>query len=280
MGERRRPAGAGCPGIWQIIHAFLSTVQIGITLVGILAGVFGVLTIADRLAVYLDQVPFLAPYSRPLSLIIVVVCITYLSLVIGELVPKRLALYHPERIASAVAGPMRTVSVIAYPVVRLLTNSTGTRAAPAGHPSQSEPPVTEEEINMLIGQGAQAGIFEDAEPEARARGLQAGRPGRGGSCHDPAPLYRPWSDLDEPPEYNQRLIGESPHSRFPVCRGGLDNVTGMVHTKDLLVGCLAGQTFDLGATCSRRCSSREAPRPCNCSNSSSSQASTSPACGR
>ncbi len=222
---------------------FLSTTQIGITLVGILAGAFGGATIADQLAVYLGQVLLLAPYARPVSLALVVLLITYFSLVLGELVPKRLALFNPERIASAVAAPMRTLATVAYPIVRLLTLSTELVLRLLGVRQPNEPPVTEEEINVLIGQGARAGVFEDAEPEL-VRGVFRLGDREVGAIMTPR-LDIVWLDLDEPPAENQRRIAESVHSRFPACRGSLDNVAGRVRTKELLVASLNCAPFDL-----------------------------------
>jgi putative hemolysin len=224
---------------------FLSTVQIGITLVGILAGAFGGATIADQLAVYLRRIPLLAPYSGPLSLGVVVLLITYFSLVLGELVPKRLALFNPERVASAVAGPMRTIALVTYPVVRLLTWSTELVLRLLGLRPSNEPPVTEDEINVLIGQGAEAGVFEEAEPELVRGVFRLGDREVGGIMTPRMDII--WLDPDEPAKENQRRIAESSHTRFPVCRGSLDNVVGMAQTKDLLLRSLRGEAFDLEA---------------------------------
>src|ERR1700676_4893698 len=144
-------------------NQLLATVQLGITLIGILAGAFGGATIADALASSLRALPWVAPYSGTVAFALVVACITYLSLVIGELVPKRLALNNPERIAASMVRPMRVLSPLAAPFVGLLSLSTDAvlrllRLRPSG-----EPPITEEEINVLIGEGRQAGTVEAAE---------------------------------------------------------------------------------------------------------------------
>ncbi|MBI3967084.1 MAG: DUF21 domain-containing protein, partial [Chloroflexi bacterium] len=138
-------------------NQFLSTVQIGITLVGILAGAFGGATIARSLATSIAQVPALAPYSEAIGLVLVVAAITYLSLVIGELVPKRLALNNPERVAAFVARPMQAVSAFSRPVVALLGVSTDVILRVLGVRPSDEPPVTEEEVTILIEQGTRAG---------------------------------------------------------------------------------------------------------------------------
>ncbi len=142
---------------------FLSTVQIGITLVGILAGAFGGATLAEELAARLRLIPLFVPYSEALGLGLVVLGITFLSLVIGELVPKQLALHNAERIASMVAAPMRVATVIASPVVRLLSFSTDLVLRVLRIQPSTEPAVTKEEIKILIEQGTQARMFEEAE---------------------------------------------------------------------------------------------------------------------
>lgn len=148
---------------------FLSTVQIGITLIGILSGAIGGATIALRLKTFLDSVPPLNVYSEAISIGIVVSVITYLSLVVGELVPKRLAMHNPEQIACSVAAPMRTLSRITAPVVYLLTTSTDWLLKLLGIRATEADLVTEEEIKVLIEQGTQAGMFEETEQEIVSR---------------------------------------------------------------------------------------------------------------
>lgn len=142
---------------------FLSTIQIGITLVGILAGAFGGATIAEQLGAKISTVRSLTPYGEALGLIVVVLSITYLSLVIGELVPKRLALNHPERVALVVAGPMRALARLASPVVSILSVSTSAVLTFLRMRAPTESPVTEDEIKLLIQQGTQAGVFEEVD---------------------------------------------------------------------------------------------------------------------
>lgn len=227
-------------------NRFLSTVQIGITLVGVLAGAYGGATIAEALAARLRAIPRLAPYSGPLALGAVVLVITYLSLVVGELVPKRLAMRSPEAIASLVARPMRLLSRLAAPAVQLLSASTDAvlRLLRVG-PSQ-EPPVTEEEIKLLLEQGARAGVFADIESEM-VSGVFRLADRRLGAVVTPRPEIV-WLDADDPPQVNRRKVIESGYSRFPVCRGDLDHVLGVVQAKDLLARSLAGEPFDLQAT--------------------------------
>lgn len=145
---------------------FLSTVQIGITLIGILTGVFGGATVAETLAAHFVQFPALEPYSEALGFGIVVTVITYFSLVFGELVPKRLALSSAERIATVVASIMQFLSTISGPLVSLLSASTEFVVRLLGIKPASEPTVTEEEGKILIEQGRETGVFEDVEQES------------------------------------------------------------------------------------------------------------------
>ncbi len=222
---------------------FLSTVQVGISLIGILTGAFGGATIATRLAVYVRLVPFLAPYSEPISFGIVVLSITYLSLIVGELVPKRLALNNPERIASIVAIPMRALSAIASPMVYLLSASTDLILRLLGITASTDPQVTEEEIKILIEQGTEAGTFEEAEQDMVERVFRLG---------DRQVSYlmtpRPdivWLDLDDSAEENRQKMFDNAYSRYPVCQGGLDNVLGVIPVTDLLARSFRGEPLDL-----------------------------------
>ncbi|MBE8968410.1 HlyC/CorC family transporter [Nostocales cyanobacterium LEGE 12452] len=222
---------------------FLSTVQVGISLIGILTGAFGGATIANRLAVYVRLVPFLAPYSEPISFGIVVLIITYLSLIVGELVPKRLALNNPERIASTVAIPMRALSAIASPMVYLLSASTDLILRLLGITASTEPQVTEEEIKILIEQGTEAGTFEEAEQDMVERVFRLGdRPVS--YLMTPRPDIV-WLDLDDSAEENRQKMVDSAYSRYPVCQGGLDNVLGVIPVTDLLARSFRGEPLDL-----------------------------------
>ncbi|MBD2501494.1 hemolysin family protein [Anabaena azotica] len=222
---------------------FLSTVQIGISLIGILTGAFGGATIASRLAVYVKLIPFLAPYSEAIAFGIVVVIITYLSLIIGELVPKRLALNSPERIASVVAIPMRALAALASPAVHLLSASTDLVLRILGITPSDEPQVTEEEIKILIEQGTEAGTFEEAEQDMVERVFRLGdRPVS--SFMTPRPDIV-WLDLEDTTEENRQKMTENGYSRYPVCQGGLDNVLGIIPVTDLLARSFRGDALDL-----------------------------------
>ncbi|MEH2072510.1 MAG: hemolysin family protein [Nostoc sp.] len=222
---------------------FLSTIQVGISLIGILTGAFGGATIANRLAIYVRLVPLLEPYSEPISFGIVVLIITYLSLIIGELVPKRLALNNPEGIAAFVAIPMRALSALASPMVHLLSASTDMVLRVLGVTQSSEPQVTEEEIKILIEQGTEAGTFEEAEQDMVERVFRLGdRPVS--YLMTPRPDIV-WLDLDDTAEENRQKMIDSAYSRYPVCQGGLDNVLGVIPVTDLLARSFRAEPLDL-----------------------------------
>lgn len=222
---------------------FLSTVQIGITLIGILSGALGGATVAEHLEQALQQVPALQPYSTVLSLAIVVTAITYFSLVIGELVPKRIALNAPERIACTVAKPMHRLSRWVSPLVVLLSLSTEGVIRLLGIHNGAEPTVTEEEIKVLLEQGTQAGMFEVAEQDMVARVFRLGdRPIK--AFMTPRTEIE-WLDIDAPTEENRQTIITSSHSRFPVCQDTVDNCLGYVGLRSLLSLYLTGQETDL-----------------------------------
>jgi len=222
---------------------FLSTVQIGITLVGIFAGAFGGATLATGIARYLATIPVIGVYADTISLGLVVLAITYLSLIVGELAPKRIALQNPERIASLVAKPMRRLSVLTGPVVSLLSRSTDLLLRLIGVQATEEPAVTEEEIKVMIGQGAESGVFAVAEQEMVERIFRFGD-----RAVSSLMTRRPdivWLDLEDPLEKNLAILAGRVYSRLPVCRGSLDEVVGVLRAKDLLNQSVEGKPFDL-----------------------------------
>ena len=221
----------------------LSTVQIGITLIGIVAGAYGATAIADDLAPLIaDRAPAAARFADDISFGVVIILTTYLSLVLGELAPKRLALAAPETIAGLAAPGLSVISLAAAPLVWVLKTSTEGLLRIVGLHRTKRPFVTEEEIHALIEEGQTAGIIEPEEREMisgvmrlgdrRARAIMT--PRREIVWLDP---NRPWAE-------NARLIRESGHTRFPVAEGGADNVIGVLHTKDIAA---AGAEVDLRA---------------------------------
>ncbi|MGB3518796.1 MAG: hemolysin family protein, partial [Elainellaceae cyanobacterium] len=229
-------------------NRFLSTVQVGITLIGILAGAFGGATLSQSLAVYLKRVPIalIAESSDAIALVVVVLSITYLSLILGELVPKRLALNHPEKIAASVAVPMRFLSVMTAPVVHLLTTSTEWVLKVLGiEANPNEPLVTEDEIKVLIRQGTEAGMFEMAEQDMLERVFRL-------SDQTVSALMTPrpdilWLDLNDTIDMNRQKLIRSNHTRFPVCQNSLDNMLGVVSVTDVLARSLTEQAIDFTA---------------------------------
>jgi putative hemolysin len=218
-------------------NVFLSTVQIGITLVGVLAGAVGGATLSEALAVSLALIPRLAPYSESLAIVIVVVGITAVTIWLGELVPKRLALHSPERIARAVAGPMLIVSKLFSPLVKLLSAATNLVLRLLGVKSSSEPLITEEELQVLIDQGTQAGIFEESEQDMVEGVFSLGEQ-RVYSLMTPRTEIV-WLDIEDTIEEIRFKISENEYSRFPVRQDTLDVILGIVKARDMLVASLS-----------------------------------------
>lgn len=188
-------------------------------------------------------IPFLAAYSQPVSFGLVVLIITYLSLIVGELVPKRLALNNPEAIAAFVAIPMRALAAIASPAVYLLSASTEMVLRVLGIRPSTEPQVTEEEIKILIEQGTEAGTFEEAEQDMVERVFRLGdRPVSAFMTPRPDIV---WLDLEDSAEENREKMVDSAYSRYPVCQEGLDNVLGVIPVTDLLARSFKGEPLDL-----------------------------------
>jgi putative hemolysin len=224
-------------------NRFLSTVQVGITLVGIFAGAIGGATIAQALNGLLVQLPLIEPYASAISLVVVVGTITFFTVVLGELVPKRVALQNTERIAAAVARPMRSLSVLTWPIVRLLGLTTDAVLSLLRLEAQPKTSLTEEEIRMLVEQGAQAGIIEQVERDmVESVFLLGDRPLE--AIMTPRPEIV-WLDVNMPDEQVRQVVKSSSHSRFPVCDGQLDKTLGLVRAKDLLADCLAGERLRL-----------------------------------
>lgn len=217
---------------------FLSTVQIGITLVGILAGAFGGATLSAKLAVAVAEVPAFASYANPIAIFIVVSAITYFSLIIGELVPKRVALSNPEGRAMLIAKPMSGLSRLAAPFVWFLTISTNLVLKVFGLGKEVEAPPSAAEVTHMIEQGATAGVFHKAE-RAMVEGVLR---------LDERPVTEimtrrtriVWLNVIDSDEVNWRKIVASGHSQFPVYEGTRDNVIGMVTVKALWANAAAG----------------------------------------
>jgi putative hemolysin len=224
-------------------NTFLATVQIFITLTGTLLGAFSGATLADPITQALRQVPALEPYSEGLAIALVVLVITYLSLIIGELVPKQLALNNPENVASLIAPPMRLLSRLAAPLVSFLNWSSNALIRLMGIKPNPEGQVTEEEIKVMINQGTQDGVFHEVERHMVEHVFRLGDLHVGALMTPRTDIT--WLDVNDSPEVIRQTISESRFSRYPVAQGSLDNVLGVVQTKDLLVRALDGKSPDL-----------------------------------
>jgi putative hemolysin len=223
--------------------SFLATIQVGITVIGITSGAFGEAKLTRGLSEWLSQWAVLDRHSEAIAVTIVITGITLAALIFGELVPKRLALLDPERVASLVAGPMQALSRVAYPLVRALGAVTDGILRLLGLRATGESPVTEEEIKVLMEQGAEAGVFEAHEQQLVSRVFRLDELRVTGVMTPRGDII--YLDLEEPLEENVRRIAAGHHSRFPVVRGGLGDVAGIVLAKTLLEESLAGRPVEL-----------------------------------
>jgi len=224
-------------------NMFLATVQIGITLISVMIGVVGGATLAEPLEKILVRIPILSQYAASISLGIVVVSITIVSIVIGELLPKRIALHNPELFASTLAGPMIFVSRIFTPLVWIFSQLTDGLLRLLGVKPGAEPTVTEEEIHLLIDQGTQAGVFEESEQDM-VEGVFSLGDQRVYSLMTPRTdiIYL---DISDSIEEIRTKIAECEFSRFPVRQDSLDTILGIVKARDLLVRSLSSEEIRL-----------------------------------
>ncbi|MCD4674288.1 MAG: hemolysin family protein [Anaerolineaceae bacterium] len=225
-------------------NRLLSTVQVGITLVGVFSGALGGATLSDDLAPLLVRVLSLDEVTaQVVALVLVTLTIAYFSLVIGELIPKRLALGNPEKIAVSYARFFRSLAWLTSPVIRLLSVSTDLGLRILGVKESNEPPVTEEEIRVLLQQGTEFGVFEKEEHNIMESVFRFGDR-RVDAIMTPHTEIT-WLDLEEEFPESLEKIMNSRYTRFPVAKGGLDNVIGVLLTKDLLQNTLHDQNIDL-----------------------------------
>jgi putative hemolysin len=214
-------------------NRFLPTVTIGITLVGILSGAIGGAPIADALAAQLDKFSALMPVSHSLSLTIVVILLTFVTMLFGELVPKRIALYNAEKIASGIAGFMTFVAAVLTPFVWLLGKSTDMMLHLLRIKHTDELPVTEEELLVQLNEGTQAGVFEESEQDM-VEGVFSLSDQRVNALMTPRNEII-WLDVNDSAAEIRRVVKDCPFSRFPVGDDSLDNLVGVVKAKDLLL---------------------------------------------
>ena len=227
-------------------NSFLSTVQVGITLIGVLAGAFGGAGIAEVLAVQFERVSWLAPYATSTAFAIVVAIITFLSLIIGELVPKNIALANPERVASLVARPMTALAKVGGPLVRVLTATTNFVLRLFGLGAVAESGVTEQDIRAMVEQGAESGVVDATEQVIVENTFRLGD-----RTVEAIMTPRPdvlWVDIADPPEQLRTQLAEAVRERFLVCDGDLDQVVGIVFAEDLVARAVMGDPISDAAS--------------------------------
>lgn len=222
---------------------FLSSVQVGITSIGILSGAIGEAAIASRITVALEQLPVLAPYAERIALAIMVIALTYVSLILGELVPKRLAMTHPERIATLIARPMQILARIGQPLVSLLSGSTDTILRLLGVRAASQPAVTLEDIKILFRQGTAEGVLEPSESEMVTNVLNLDERHVGATLTPRSDVV--FLDTRDTLDRIREKLHQDPHSVLPVCDGGLDHVLGFIRSARVFDQMLDGSAPDL-----------------------------------
>lgn len=221
---------------------FLSTVQIGITLIGLLTGMYSGDNITSDFEQFISKIEVLKPYSHTLAVGSVLVLITYLSLVLGELVPKRIGMAKPEAISKLMARPMNILSAVTAPFIGLLGLSSDL-IIKILNVKPSENAVTEEEIKTLIQEGTTGGVFEEIEQEIVHNVFQLGDKKVTSLMTNRQEIV--WLDVEDTVEENKAKIYESRHSIYPVCRGTVDDVVGLIYVKDLIVSGIDEQLADM-----------------------------------
>ena len=219
-------------GIANKPESFLSTVQIGITLIGILTGIYSGDKIVDDFVVLLKGIPFLKPYAEGVATAIVVILLTFFTLILGELVPKRLGLNAPEAIAKWSAGPMRIITSVTWPFVWLLNKTSGLLIRLLNIQS-TENQVTEEEIKAIISEGTEHGAIEEQEQEIIERIFHLGDRNITSLMTHRSDIV--WFDVNDSEDTIKEKILREPHSVYPICDGSIDNIKGIVSIKDMYV---------------------------------------------
>jgi len=245
-GDKRAAGAKVAAQLREKPERFLSTVQIGITMIGVLSGAFGAATVSQPLGEMLSRVEWIGDYGAPLGLGLVVVFVTILTLVIGELVPKRVALGNPEYIASGIARPMLGLSRLFGPFVDLLSTLSDLMLRFLGISAEPVSQVTEEEIRQLVIEGAEAGAIEDVERDIVHRVFRLGDK----LAYDIMTPRRqvPWLDYDAPLEKNVEVIRASQSMRYVVGRGPQREPIGVIRAEELL-GSMPGEfNIDLFAS--------------------------------
>ncbi|MCX6247869.1 MAG: hemolysin family protein [Bacteroidetes bacterium] len=222
---------------------FLSTIQVGITLIAILIGVFGGTGLTHELDTKLFSLGIVEPYSYNLSLVIIVFLITFFSIIIGELVPKRMGMTNPESIAMAIAKPMVLLSRIMWPFVWLLSRTTDIIVNIFGIRKKGDSQVTEEEIRALLEEGTEVGEIQEIEQDIVERVFHLGDQRIGALMTHRNDIA--WLNSEQSNDENVKIITDNTHSIYPLCVKELDNVLGIIYAKDLLIAMLKQPDLDL-----------------------------------
>ena len=224
---------------------FLSTMQVGITLISILTGALGEATLSESLRKELSAIPLLAPVADVMSFVLVVILITLTSVFIGELIPKRIALSNPEKIAASVIVPIRFFTILFYPVERFLTFFSDGILKILGIKPNQNPPVTEEELKVMLREGRDAGVFHEVEQNLAENMLTLDDKGTHGYLTQRVDVL--FFERDTAPEDVRKAVLENPETEtFPVCEGGMDNVVGMVDARRILTALAEGTFHGIG----------------------------------
>ena len=245
LAKEGRPGAQAALALAADPARMLAAVQVGFTTSATLAGIFSGVTLAERVEEALLLVPVLATYGKPLSIVIVTICVTYAALVIGELAPKHIALSNPEAIAARVARPLAFVARAATPLIWLLNASTDLLLRLLHVPPRQERALTEDDIHYLVAEGARVGVIHSVERDMIEGVLDlADSPVR--SIMTPRPHVQ-WVDLNSSKEQILGRVRSCPHAQLLVCRASIDDIVGIVRKQDLIDQVLDGRSPDVEA---------------------------------
>lgn len=243
LADNNSPGAQSALALHNEPSIFLSTIQVGITTVGILSGAIGESALSNPLAAWLASLGLSEDYARGTSMTVVVTGLAYFSVVIGELVPKQLALLAPEKISSLIAPPMNMLARLSRPLVWLLSTSSTSLLKLMGAVRKDTSPVTNEEIRVLMEQGAQAGVFHESEQAIVSNVLRLDEQRIAEIMTHRNDIYM--LDLSKPEAEIRNRIAESPYSRIVVCRKGPDHIEGILRTADILKAVMSGKPLEI-----------------------------------
>lgn len=233
MAEKGDKKAAAALKLSNSPETFLSAAQIGITLIAILTGVYSGERFGTKLAPYIANIDVLEPYAQPIATTIVVIIVTFLSIIFGELIPKRIGLLNAEKIAKVVAGPMRGFAKFTHPVVWILNRVSNLFFKIFNIKKTKDETVTEDEIKAIINEGTESGSIEEEEKELIERIFHLGDRNITSLMTHRSDII--WFDLNDNEEAVRDKIVQEPHSIYPICEGSIDNIKGMISIKDLYI---------------------------------------------